>query len=229
MIAGGITYRAFGQATGCYPVRGNPSLVRYSASGRTLTILGTGLPLSNAYLGQEGNAALALNLLGAHQQIVWLTPEPFVATGLTPGQPGEPAPPLVPAIAWLVVLQLAVALVLAVIWRARRFGPLITERLPVVVRASETVEGHARLYQARRARDRAAATLREAMLGRVKPLLGLPPSAPAEAVVPELAARSARSEDNIKAIGYGPPPASDLELIRLADDLDELEREVRAP
>ncbi len=66
-----------------------------------------------------------------------------------------------PLAAWLVAIQLGVALLLAALWRARRLGPLVTERLPVVVRASETVEGHARLYRSRRARDRVAATLRQ--------------------------------------------------------------------
>jgi hypothetical protein len=225
---GGISYRVFGSAARCYPVRGHPSLVKYTAGGRTVTILGTGVPLANAYLADNGDAALTLNLLSAHHLVVWLTPEPVIAGGVRGNVPGQQTPPLVSAVAWLVVLQLAIALGFAAIWRTRRFGPLIAERLPVVVRASETVEGHARLYQARRSRDRAAATLRDAMLGRIKPLLGLPPEAQAETVVEELAGRSARPAGEIDAIGYGPPPATDAELVRLADDLDELEREVRS-
>jgi hypothetical protein len=226
-LAGLTSYLVPGGATGCYPVGGHPTVIRYVAAGRSLTILGTGLPMANAYLGEEGNAALALNLLSAHRRIVWLTPEPVVAAA-PPRLPGQTAPALVPAAAWLVVLQLGVALAVAVIWRSRRFGPLIAERLPLVVRAAETVEGHARLYQARRSRDRAAAALREAMLGRVKPALGLPPDASPEAVAGALASRSARPAADVAAIGYGPPPASDLELVKLADELDELEREVRS-
>jgi Domain of unknown function (DUF4350) len=226
--AGGISYDVAGPAAGCYPVRGHPSVVRYTSGGRTITLVGTGLPLTNDHLGDGGNAALALNLLGERQRIVWLTPQPAIPTGLPRAVPNQRAPALIPAIAWLVVLQLAVALGLAVIWRARRFGPLIAERLPVVVRASETVEGHARLYQARRTRDRAAAALRQAMLARLMPLLGLAADAPPQTVVAELASRSARPASEIETISYGPPPATDLELVRLADDLDELEREVRS-
>lgn len=224
---GEITYRGPSYATGCYPVDGNPSVVRYVRVGRIITVLGTGLPLSNRLLAVEGNAALALNLLNAHRDIVWLTPEPKIAKS-APLASGSKRPSLIPGAAWLVVLQLGVALVLAAAWRARRFGPLISEQLPIVVRASETVEGHARLYQSRRARDRAAAALRDDMLGRMQPTLGLVAGAPADAVADGIASRSRRSRQEILAIVYGPAPATDADLVRLAHDLDELEREVRS-
>jgi Domain of unknown function (DUF4350) len=224
--AGGISYRIPGYATGCYLVAGHPSVVRYLAADRLITIIGNGQALSDGYLGRQGNAALALNLLNANHRIVWLTPEPTIATITRPRQAQNTKPPLVPAAAWLVVLQLAVALLLAAWWRGRRFGPLITERLPVVVRASETVEGHAGLYQARRSRDRAAAALRAAMLSRIIPALGLPAGAPGGAVIDALASRSTLTRAQVEAIGYGPAPASDVELVKLANELDELEREV---
>lgn len=225
-----ITYHRPSYAAGCYPVDGYPSVVRYHRAGRTITILGSGLLMSDDLLASQGNAALALNLLNAHRVIVWLTPEPTI-----PPPPPPPAsrgassgPSLIPGTAWLVVLQLCVALALAAVWRARRFGPLISEQLPVVVRASETVEGHARLYQARRARDRAAQALRDDMLGRMRPALGLAADAPAQAVAASLASRSRLSNDQILAIVYGSAPGTDVDLVRLAADLDELEREVRS-
>lgn len=227
--AGLITYQSPGYATGCYPVDGNPSLVRYVRAGRTITILGSGLLMSNSLLAQEGNAALALNLLNAHRVIVWLTPEPTIARPPPPTSKGKQAgPSLIPGTAWLVVLQLGVALALAAAWRARRFGPLISEHLPVVVRASETVEGHARLYQSRRARDRAAQALRDDMLGRMRPALGLAADAPADAVADGLASRSRHSDEQILVTVYGPAPGTDADLVRLAASLDELEREVRS-
>jgi Domain of unknown function (DUF4350) len=228
---GGFTYRIPSGATGCYPTSGYPSVVRYVAAGRTITIMGSGFPLTNDLLAAEGNAALSLNLLRVHRSIVWLTPEPTVArTKPPPGEKAAPGsqPALIPGAAWLVVLQLLVALVLAVLWRGRRLGPLIAERLPVVVRASETVEGHARLYQSRRARGRAAMALRDAMLGRIRPALGLAADVPANAVIEGLAARSSLDRARIAAIVYGPPPATDADLVRLARELDDLEREVRS-
>ncbi len=225
---GGITYRAPRGAISCYPIDGSPSVVIYRGADRSVTIAGSGLPFSNAWLALEGNAALALNLLSTRTSIVWLTPEPKLALVPPASRGRRPGPSLIPDAAWLVVLQLGVALLLAAIWRARRFGPLIPERLPVVVRASETAEGHARLYQSRRARDRAASALREDMLRRIQPALGLAHDAPPDAVADALASRSRRSRRDITAIVSGPLPATDTDLVRLADDLDDLEREVRS-
>ncbi|HVB41566.1 MAG TPA: DUF4350 domain-containing protein [Streptosporangiaceae bacterium] len=226
---GGITYRVPADATGCYPAGGDPALARYVTAGRTITILGSGRPLSNLLLADQGNAALDLNLMNAHRRIVWLTPEPANPPAIPVGgaQPG-PTQALIPWPAWLVVFQLGIALILAALWRGRRFGPLITERLPVVVRASETVEGHARLYQSRRARDRAAAALRDASIARIVPALGLATGTPAGAVVDALASRSALSRERIGEVLNGPPPANDTELVALSRSLDELEREVRS-
>lgn len=229
----GYTYRV-GQplhGASCYQVNGGyPALVRYPQAGRTITILGGGAALSNGYLARNGNAALALNLLNGQHLIVWLTPEPAVAAPASgPGAgPARHVPPLLPARVWLFIAELGVALALTVTWRARRFGPLIAENLPVVVRASETVEGHARLYQSRRARDRAGGALRSAMLARVRPALGVATDAQPEAVAAVLASRSRLSQQEIAGIVYGPPPANDAELVDLARNLDELEREVRS-
>jgi hypothetical protein len=126
-------------------------------------------------------------------------------------------------------LQLFIAAGLAALWRARRLGPLVPERLPVAIRASETVEGRARLYRKANARDRAAAALRSTTRTRLAPLIGV---SPAQAHAPEalLPALSARLHDNGQALHtllFGPPPSDDAALISLADQLDALEREVR--
>jgi hypothetical protein len=226
----GITYGVSGPATGCYPLENFPTLVRYASGHRTITVLGSGIPLTNASLADAGNAALAINLLSAHPRIVWLTPALPAGAGAPAGAPSPSGqgPTLIGWVAWLVVIQLAVAMVLAMIWRARRLGPLIAERLPVVVRASETVEGHARLYVSRRARGRAAQALREAMLTRTLPVLGLPKGAQADAVTQAIADRSRLGQQDVAEILYGPDPGTDAELISLTGRLDDLEREVRA-
>ena len=228
---GGLAYRAPSRAIGCYPTDGHPSVVRLTANRRIITILAGGAAMTNGQLAGNGNAALLLNLLGSRRLIVWLTPEPTggAPIGHASGPPsaGVSRPRLIPWPAWLVVMELGIAVVLAGLWRARRLGPLISERLPVVVRASETVEGHARLYRSLRARDKAAAALREAMLSRVLPVLGLNRDAPDDAVSDALAARSRLERPEVAGIVYGPSPATDAELVSLARSLDELERQVR--
>jgi len=224
---GGLTYATARPATGCYPLGGHPWLVRYAIPGRAITVVGGGGPMTNVRLARGGDAALALNLLAADRRVVWLTPEPAATGPATAGPPGRPA--LIPPAAWLAAIQLGIAALLAAAWRARRFGPLISERLPVVVRACETVEGHGRLYRARRARDRAAAALREAALARLRPALGLPRNAPAPAVAGALADRTALSRRLVAALLCGPAPASDTDLVRLARNLDDLEKGARSP
>ena len=203
----------------CYPVGGNPSLVQLTVRGRLVTILGTGAPLSNNALASQGNAALAIDLMPS-RRIVWLVPPPAAAaTAAGPTTFYR----LVPLTAYLIAIQLGVALLLAVAWRARRLGPLVAEPLPVVVRAAETAEGHARLYQSRRARARAAEALRDGVVSRLSPRAGLPAGASQQAVV---AALAPRAQSDVAGLLYGPPPESDRALVDLARNLDELEREV---
>jgi Domain of unknown function (DUF4350) len=204
------------------PRAGYASLIRYQRGGRVVTVLGTGIPLTNRDLGNNGNAALALNLLASDSRIVWLMPGPVADTAARSGSVYG----LIPWPVYLVIAEIAVALALAAVWRMRRFGPLVFEPLPVVVRASETAEGHGRLYRARHARGRAATALRAASVARITSRTGLPQTASPEAVGRELARRTGRGEGQIHAMLFGPAPGDDAALVKLASDLDALEGEV---
>lgn len=227
---GGLTLRSAAPgAWRCYPagLPGQPglaSLVRYRRGGRTITVLGTGAPLTNARLGSAGNAALALNLLDTGRRVVWLVPDLSSAAGSTSGQRSLLS--LIPSAAYLVFCEIGVAVLLAAAWRMRRFRPLVAEPLPVVVRASETVEGHGRLYRSHRARDRAAAALRAAALTRMSARLGLPREVSPTVVAHEAAARTGRDSHEVEAILDGPVPPDEAALVALATDLDTLERQV---
>ncbi len=202
-------------------------LVSYAARGHLITVLGTGAPLANDDLGATGNAAFALNLL-ASPRVVWLVPGPL--PGPVTGHHGQRSlTSLVPGQVYAVAIQLGIVVVLLALWRVRRLGPLVTEPLPVVVRACETVEGHGRLYRSRRARDRAAAALREAALGRIVIRLGLPRGVTADAACQELASRTGRDAGEIRAVLFGPVPGDDAALVKLAADLDALEGQVLTP
>ena len=126
-----------------------------AVDGRTL--------FANESLAENGNAALALNLMGRHPRVVWYVPS-LTDTDLT-GDPtlGELTPPWVSP----VIVLLLVAGIAAGVWRGRRFGPLVPERLPVTVRASETTEGRARLYARSRDAVHALDQLRVSALGRL--------------------------------------------------------------
>jgi len=205
-------------ATTCYPNDGGYSLIQYADGSRVITVLGNSTPLTNGYLADYGDAALALNLLRTANQVIWLVPSALPPASAAGGQQSFFS--LVPEPVDLIALQLCVAALLAAAWRARRLGPVVAERLPVIVRASETVEGHGRLYQARRARGRAAGQLRAATRERL---------ARAELSTSAVAAATGRDPDAIVALLDGPAPATDAELVALASDLDTLEREALKP
>jgi hypothetical protein len=208
----------------CYTSTSGPTLVQLPIRGRTVTVLGTGAPLTNAKLASAGNAALAINLLRSHR-IVWLVPPVAAVTAAGTAGP-KTFTSLLPLAVYLVAIQLVIAALLAVAWRARRLGQLVAEPLPVVVRAAETTEGHGRLYQSRHARAQAADALRSAVRSRLAPAVGLPPGADRQAVVAALAHHSATEPAGISELVYGPAPATDQALLTLARDLDDLERKV---
>lgn len=207
----------------CYASTSGPTLVQLQLRGRAVTVLGTSAPLTNARLAADGNAALSINLLPTHR-IVWLVPNVVTVTAATGSGP-KSFSSLVPLAAYLVIIQLVVAALLAAAWRARRLGQLVAEPLPVVVRAAETTEGHGRLYQARRARAQAAEALRSATRGRLERAAGLPAGSAQNALVGALVQRTARPAGRLTELLYGPAPRTDEALVLLARDLDQLERE----
>ena len=204
--------------TRCY---GN-ALVRYADAGRTVTVVGTADFMTNSGLLREGNAALAMNLAGARPRVIWYTPKRIA--GESDG--ATSIMDLIPARVGWIVLQLCLVVVFVALWRGRRIGPLVAEDLPVVVRASETVEGRGRLYRSRRARDRAAEALRTATLSRVLQRLGLGATSDPAAVVNTVARRVGPGADVVTYALFGPPPADDSELLNLARLLDDIERQV---
>jgi hypothetical protein len=226
-VMGGVLMRdTAAGAWQCYRVDGHPSLVRYQSAGRSVTLLGSGAPLSNALLASRGDAALALNLLAGSRQIVWLAPTPQAVPGAASPAPAKSLLQEIPGPAYLVTLQVFLAVALAALWRMRRLGPLVTEPLPVVVRASETVEGHGRLYRSRHSRDRAAAVLRTAAIRRITTRLALPATADPDTVCAAVSARTGREPARLREVLFGPVPRDDAALVALGRDIDAVEKEV---
>jgi hypothetical protein len=214
------TYEAVGAVnlTRCY----DGALVRYTDDGRTVTVVGSSDFMTNSGLLSEGNAALAMNLAGTRQRVIWYAPTR--SEGESAG--GTTIMDLIPTWVTWVIAQLCLAVFLIALWRGRRVGPLVPEALPVVVRASETVEGRGRLYRSRRARDRAADALRSAAFARMLPRLGLGPNAEPAAVAQTIAQRVDADPNTMAHLLFGPPPVTDADLVTLARQLDDIERQV---
>ena len=214
------TYEKVGAVdlTRCY----GGALVRYQDGGRTITVVGGADFMTNGGLLKEGNAALAMNLAGERSRLIWYAPQKAEGQGSDGSSLGDLIPD---AVTW-VVFQLCVVVVLLALWQGRRLGPLVAEKLPVVVRASETVEGRARLYRSRRARGQAADALRTATLQRLSPRLGLGTNASPGSVVSAIAQRHSGDPTTVHHILFGPAPTTDADLLHLAQALDDIERQV---
>ncbi|MQS12484.1 DUF4350 domain-containing protein [Streptomyces kaniharaensis] len=228
---GGQLYTSGSRGEGCYPHNHGFSLVSTRTQGGDVIVLGSGDLLQNQLLAKDGNASLALGLLGSQPHLTWHLPD--YGSPIAENTHRKNPTDYIPAGWRWATLQLAIAAALAALWRGRRLGPVISENLPVVVRAAETTEGRARLYHRAKARGRAAQALRRATAHRLAPALGVPlragaadPDALCAAVADRLAARPAA---DVRALLYGPDPTDDAALLRLADDLDALERQVRKP
>jgi hypothetical protein len=216
------SYEASGDVpvTRCY----GGALVRYTHDGREVTVVSSSEFMTNGGLLEEGNAALAMNLAGSHSRLIFYAPQH--SEGGAKSRGGAGLTDLLPAQVGWIVLQLCVVVAALALWKGRRIGPLVAEQLPVVVRASETVEGRGRLYRSRRARDRAAEALRTAALQRMTPRIGLGQDASPPDVVAAVAERCGWPGQSVAHTLFGPPPADDADLVNLANELDNIERQV---
>jgi hypothetical protein len=191
-----------------------------------VVVVGAVGAFTNAELAASGNASMATSVLGAQPRLVWWLPS-IADPAQSADDTVEVSDLIPPWVAWALA-QLVVVVAALVWWRGRRLGRVVVEPLPVVVRATETVEGRARLYRRAGARDRAAAALRAATIERLRTRLSLPRGAPPAVVAEAAARRTGRPVPDVVAL-LAPTtvPPDDAALAALRTALDTLENEVR--
>ncbi|WP_430646011.1 DUF4350 domain-containing protein [Agromyces sp. GXS1127] len=211
--------------TGCFPSGDGFAVVSgVSPDGAEFVLVGAATPFANETIDEAGNAALAVGLLGARDEVAWYLPGPADADAADAPTLAELTPGWVsPVLVLLVVVTIAAGL-----HRGRRFGPLVVEDLPVHVRAAETGEGRARLYARGSARVHSVDQLRIGAVRRLAALLRLPRSSEVDAVVAAVAGVTGRSAASVRALLVDDEPRGDRELVALARDLAELEHAVHA-
>jgi hypothetical protein len=185
-------------------------------------LLGSADALTNDLVDRAGNAALALGLLGGTEQLVWYLPSLADVPVTGPPSLDELTPGWVAGVTGTVVITA----LLAMIWRGRRFGPLVIEDLPVAVRASETMEGRARLYQRSANRRRALDALRIGTVSRLAVATGLSRHASVVEVADTVAGVAGLDPRHVRAVLLDADPTSDAELVALSDHLLDLEAAV---
>jgi protein-S-isoprenylcysteine O-methyltransferase Ste14 len=230
VAASGLGYRVSdgagagaGDATTCLTKNGASGLVRTTGSAQ-VTILGLGTALENGTIATKGDAALALNLLGEHPTLVW-----YISSyaDLQEG-PTRTLADLTPGWVTPLGILLLIAGIAAAVWRGRRFGPIVVENLPVVVRASETMEGRARLYSRAKARLHALDALRIGTVDRLARAVGLPRTATVDEVIAAVSALTGVGRAGVADVLLDAMPRTDAELVRLSDELLDLEAAVAA-
>lgn len=185
-------------------------------------VLGSADLLTNDGVGSADNSALVLNALGADGALSWYVPSPTdpMATtsqtllGYLPDWTG-------PLLLWLGLIA-----VVALVAVGRRFGPVVVEPLPVTVRPQELVLGRARLLERSSSRDAAARSLRSATSTRLADRLGLRHETALDGLLAALAPHVDRTPEQLRTLLGPTPVTSDQDLVRLAHDLDRLEKEI---
>ncbi|MGA8788654.1 MAG: DUF4350 domain-containing protein [Paenarthrobacter sp.] len=209
----------------CYPVAGMASGLYVASGDGRVVVLGSTDLLDNQHLASDGNAALALRTLGKDQNLVWYLPGvgDLATTDSTPTL-NELAP------RWLAFVGpwLGIVALLAIAWRGRRLGPLVFEPLPVVVKAAETAEGRARLYQDSRAVARAAENLRAGTLARLARHFNLGVDAAPEAIVDASARHVERPASEVRSVLLDVRPDNEGQLVQWAQQIERIEQEATA-
>jgi len=207
-------------AEACFTSGGGSAVVSLDDGG--LVLLGSADALTNDVIDREGNAALALGLLGSRDQLVWYLPSIADVPVTGPPSLDELTPSWVAGVTGTVVITA----ILAMLWRGRRFGPLVIENLPVAVRASETMEGRARLYQRSGNRGRALDALRIGTVSRLATATGLSRHASVLEVAGTTAGLTGMDPRFVRSVLLDAFPATDAELVALSDHLLDLEAAV---
>jgi hypothetical protein len=208
-------------APGCFGSGGSSVLVRRDA----LWLMTDPTSFTNEHVLESDNGALALRLLGQEDRLVWYVADSAdTAASDGVGLSGLLPPWLVPGLYLLLASTLGF-----ILWRGRRLGPLVTEPLPVVVRAAESTQSRGRIYRRTGDRRHAALILVAAARRRLIEALQLPRGTPVETLAAAAAARTGRDPRAVLDLLGNPAVTKDSQLVELGQELIQLENEVHTP
>lgn len=243
----GTVYRATeADARECFPAGdGSTVVVLPRTADRPEVVVANGRMFTNAQLTAHDDAGVAVRLFAGSGEVLWYVPfvtDQIAADGSESDIPAALGP--------LVVLSVFAVLAL-MLWRGRRFGALVAEPLPAVVKAVETTRARGRMYQKAGADARAAAALRIHTLSSLASYLGLPydagratdalaapdheladgradpPDPAVDAIITTVVSVTGRDPDQVRALLAGPLPSTADGLMLFTSDLTALEKEVR--
>ena len=207
------------EARGCFGSSGTSLLVHRA----DLWLMVAPHTLSNEHILERDNAALTLRLLGQEERLLWYVADPADIDASDGVSLGSLLPPwLLPSLGLVLAGLLALMLL-----QGRRLGPLVSEPLPVVVRAAESTQSRGRIYRRTGDRGHAATILVGATRRRLLTALQLPAGSPTQTLAAAVAARTGRDEREVHDLLEPPVVVKDSHLVEVGRDLIELENEVR--
>lgn len=206
----------FGNGDRAYVVQtplGDGNVVAFGGSGTVV----------NHTLGDADNAPAIAALLAPSEggRVA------VIDIGLAPLNRGdETLSEVIPTWASRVLLQLGVALLVYVAWRARRLGQPVAEPQPVKVAASELVAAMGGMLERAGSPQHAADVLRAELRRDLVSRLGLPPNVTPATLVQLVAPRTQLDEAQLAA-ALGPGPVSDdKDLLTVVTLIDIVRKEV---
>jgi hypothetical protein len=216
-------------AVGCFGTDDGDFLVATPLGSGTVVALGGAGLWINVNLAEQSNAGLAVALLaprkGTAMQLVTDLADDASLIGAERPE-GRSILDVLPSGAKVAGIELAIAFVVAALWRARRLGRPVDEVQPVVVPGSDLVAAVGNARQVGRHRGHAAGVLSDRSRRRVADRLGLPRALPPEQLAAIVAARTEMSTADALA-GLAPAdPADDAALLRIAQAGASVERAV---
>jgi hypothetical protein len=232
-LHGGVLYEAPPGADACLEVPGGHDgwgdgayiVAEPSELGTVVSVGGSGM-FVNAGLADGANAAVVTALVAPQVGTDLVVLEPGPLAGAADSATGESLIGLVPAGVERLLIQLGIAFVLYVLWRARRFGAAVSEPRPVAVAASELVAATGSLLDRAGAHPHAAATLRTDLHHRLAEHLGVPYTTPPAALAAVAGERTGADPHRVLAALEGPRVTDDAGLVALAHTIDRVREEV---
>jgi hypothetical protein len=212
-------------AAACFPVGEDGAWLTVVRHGDgTIVALGSVDPFVNERLRDADNAVLAAALLGpAAGERLLFVPRPPVGAG--EATLADLIADRVVHALWLVAL----AALVAVLWRSRRLGPPVAERLPPVVASAELARSVGDLLQRAGSRDGAAARLRADARSAAGRALGVP-SATTPVVLADLVAERTDLDADLALLALlDSPVTDDRRLVEVAAATAAVRHAVAAP
>jgi hypothetical protein len=222
LVPNGFLLRVPSDGFGCFTEGGAAAFLVSAPRGRGRVVqLGGAGGFINSRLGIVDNGLLAVTLLAPRAGSRVAVIEAAAAGGGSRSLTDLIAPRVK-----LALLQLLIAFGFVVAWRARRLGRPVDESQPVRIAGSELVAAVGALLQRARGRSHAAALLRDDLRRTLAERLGLPRDTPPDRVADAVAARTELPAEPVRAAITGPEPASEEDLVGLAQTVEAIRQEV---